>query len=61
MLQGVWGVTGTGIPCFCREKGETFSKPVGRASLCHRDWTQGAQPQNHKGSTPQAVAMLLCL
>lgn len=20
MLQGVWGVTGTGIPCFCREK-----------------------------------------
>lgn len=45
MLQGVWGVTGTGIPCFCREKGETLSEPVGRASLCHRHRTWGLSPK----------------
>lgn len=31
MLQGVWGVTGTGIPCFCREKG-SGAEPARRES-----------------------------
>lgn len=30
MLQGVWGVTGTGIPCFCQEKGSRGEPACGK-------------------------------
>lgn len=61
MLQGVWGVTGTGIPCFWREKG-SGAEPARRDSQPPpAPAPAGISPDHTKATSKAARARRICV